>query len=495
MRSGKPAAILRGGPADARERPAISLGSGRALQRRQPQADIGGRIGGPQRVALLQDRGDIGRQCCRLGGFRRQHHCREPRMRAELRHAPAEWRNAALAVQRTQLAEECGGCRERAGGRRVGKGEIGRRGAPGGAIEGEAGELRFQDLRPVELGQAAMQRLGPEPDRHPRSLAPGAAGALGGGGTADAGGDEARQPHARIGARRAAEAAIHDDAHPRHRQRGLGDAGGEHHAPLLGRAERAVLLGGRQVAVQRQHQRTASLQCRLGATDLAHAGQEGEHIALMRGQRLPDGARDGLGQVARAGQVARGMAYRDRMRPAGALDHRRIQKRGEPGGIGGGRHGEQPQLRPQRALQVEAEGEREIGIQRALVDLVQDHGAHPLQPGVGLQAAHQQPLGDDLDPRFGRNRALQPRAVADATPDWLADQRSHARRGGAGGEAARLQHHDAPSAEPRRLAQGQRHQRGLPRAGGCHENRVRPRGQAGAELRQRLGDGQRGGQR
>ena len=63
--------------------------------------------------------------------------------------------------------------------------------------------------------------------------------------------------------------------------------------------QRAVLLGRRQVAMQRQDRGAAAVQRRLGAADFRHAGQEGENVARMLGQRGADGAGHGVRQVAR----------------------------------------------------------------------------------------------------------------------------------------------------------------------------------------------------
>ena len=175
------------------------------------------------------------------------------------------------------------------------------------------------------------------------------------------------------------------------------------------------------------------------------------------------------------------------MRPPGALDHRRVQHRGQPARIRGGRHRQQPQFGAQRALQIQAERQRQIGVQRAFVNFVEQHGGHAVQARIGLQAAHQQPLGHDLDARGGGYRAVQPRAIADALAHLLAQQERHPLRRRPRGEAARLQHHDAPVAAPGRGQQRQRNQRGLARAGRRDQQRVRAPGEAVKQRRQHFG--------
>ena len=283
------------------------------------------------------------------------------------------------------------------GRRRIEERQIGGRRSPGGAIQRQARQFRLQDLRPVVRGQAAMQRRGPQPDRDPRRLAPGPPGPLLG---RRAGNAQRRQPGQAGGGiepRRPAPAAVHHDAHAGHGQRGLGDRGRQHHPPPLGRPQRAILLGRRQIAVQRQHQRAAALERRLGAADLRHAGQERQDVAVMRRQRGAHGAGHRLGQFARPGDVAGGVADLDREHVPAALDRLRVQQSGKAGDLGGRRHRDQPQLRAQHTLQVEAQRQRQVGFHRALVHLVQDHGGDALQPRIGLQPTDQQALGDDLD--------------------------------------------------------------------------------------------------
>ena len=79
--------------------------------------------------------------------------------------------------------------------------------------------------------------------------------------------------------------------------------------------------------------------------------------------------------------------------------------------------GEQPQLRPQLALQVEAKRQGQVGFEGAFVDLVEDDGGDPVEAGVGLQTADQQALGDDLDAGLGGDRLFQPGAkTGELTP-------------------------------------------------------------------------------
>ena len=170
-------------------------------------------------------------------------------------------------------------------------------------------------------GQAAMQRRGPQPDGEPRRLAPGPAGSLLGRGARNAQRRQPRQAGGGIEPWRPAPAAIHHDPYTRHGERGFGDRGRQHDAPPFGRPQRAVLLGRRQVAVQRQHQRAAALQLCQGAADLRHAREEGEDVAVVFRQGGTHRAGHRGGQLARAGDIAGGVADLDREHAAGAFDH------------------------------------------------------------------------------------------------------------------------------------------------------------------------------
>ena len=208
-----------------------------------------------------------------------------------------------------------------------------------------------------------------------------------------------------------------------------------------------------------------------------------------------DGASHGVGQVARMGDVAGGVLDGDREHAAGAFHDLGAHQGREAGAVGGGGHRQQAQFGAQLRLQVEAEGERQVGFQRALVDFVEDHRGDAIQAGIGLQAADQQALGDDLDAGLGRDRRVQPGAEADGAAERFAEQRGHARGGGAGGEAAWLQHQDFAVAAPGGVQQGQRHERGLAGAGRGDQHGIAPGGEVVGQGRQRVGDGKVGERR
>ena len=61
------------------------------------------------------------------------------------------------------------------------------------------------------------------------------------------------------------------------------------------------------------------------------------------------------------------------------------------------RHDEQAQVLPQRALRVERQREAEIGVERALVKLVEQHAGDAGKLGIIENHAREHALGDDFD--------------------------------------------------------------------------------------------------
>ncbi len=223
--------------------------------------------------------------------------------------------------------------------------------------------------------------------------------------------------------------------------------------------------------MQRQHQCRAARQQRLGAPDLRHARQKDQNIALMRRQGILDCFRRRLRQFARGRDVARHMPHVHRMHAAIAGNHRRIEQRRQGSGIGGGRHRQDPQFRPQPALQIQHQRQRQIGFQAALMHLVENHAGHTRQARVGQQARGEQPFGDHLDFGGRRDGFLQPGAKADAAAHRFAQQCRHPGRGGPRRQPPRLQ--DQNLAAKPGLQQRQRHQCGFAGAGRRHQHGVR----------------------
>ena len=148
-------------------------------------------------------------------------------------------------------------------------------------------------------------------------------------------------------------------------------------------------------------------------------------------------------------------------------DSRRVERR---------RHHEDAQVLAHFRLRFQAQRQAEIGVEAALVKLVEDHHRDAFERGVALQPAREDSFRHDLDARALAGARFQPRAKADGLTDRFAEHLRHARRDGARGETARLEHHDLAGA--RRLLGEQRKRDAcrLARAGRRLQDDIRVRG-------------------
>ena len=300
-----------------------------------------------------------------------------------------------------------------------------------------------------------------------------------------------------VGPRPPREPGVDDDPHPRHRQARLGDRRRQHDAAAFARpAEHGVLVRRVLPAVQRQ-----DLGVHAGPTlhlteaagdvvDLPATGQEHEHVT----GRLGHGPSHHRGHVveerrlhphpARRRDGTRGRAPDDvdGVHRVGGGDDGSVEgDRQVVGGRRGGRR-EQAQVRAQGGARVDAEGQREVGVEVALVALVEDDGVDALELRVALQSGHEQPRRDDLHPGLRSGAPLTADRVADAPAHRLAEQPRHPLGRGADGDAARLGDEDPPADRP---GQREGHQRRLAGTGGSDEDGGPALVQRGLELRER----------
>jgi hypothetical protein len=100
--------------------------------------------------ALGENDGDLGGKLGRTDGCRIDHHAREPRRQWQLAQFSPLLGDASRAIDRTELAEQRLGLRQRRRRRRIEKGERSGIGdAPMRQVEHEAGEIGGEDFRPV----------------------------------------------------------------------------------------------------------------------------------------------------------------------------------------------------------------------------------------------------------------------------------------------------------------------------------------------------------
>ncbi len=131
------------------------------------------------------------------------------------------------------------------------------------------------------------------------------------------------------------------------------------------------------------------------------------------------------------------------------------------------------------AAGVEGQRQPEVGLEAALVELVEDHQSHTLEAGITLQPPGEDPLGHHLDTRGGADPPVVAGAVADGFAYRFTQQRRHPPGRSPGGEPARLEHDDATALQPRLVHEGQGHHRRLARPGRRLQDRVPGTGERG----------------
>ena len=148
----------------------------------------------------------------------------------------------------------------------------------------------------------------------------------------------------------------------------------------------------------------------------------------------------------------------------GGYDGRIVHQSGHWSGVKRRGHGQKDQVVTKRGADFESKRETEIGVERALVEFVEDHRADIVERWIGLDHAGQDALGDDLDPGGFRGLGLPPDSIADRLPNVFVQGLGHAGGSGAGGKAAGFQHHDLLRGQAG-VQHGERHACGLARAG------------------------------
>ena len=130
-----------------------------------------------------------------------------------------------------------------------------------------------------------------------------------------------------------------------------------------------------------------------------------------------------------------------------------------------------------------AKRQTEIGVERALVEFVEQHRGDAVEHRIVENEPGENSLGDDLDAGSARDLRAEAHPQANRFADALAQRRRHALGGGARGEPARLQHQDAAVFDPFLPGEDERHPRGLAGAGRRDQNgrvvRAQRRGQVG----------------
>ena len=165
-------------------------------------------------------------------------------------------------------------------------------------------------------------------------------------------------------------------------------------------------------------------------------------------------------------RVAADIARLDRKSAASALDDRRVaEQRRDARAVDGRRHDEKLQILAQALLRVARQRKAKVGVERALVELVEQHCGDAVERRIVENHAGENAFGDDFDAVSRRHLRAKAHAKADLAADPLAERRRHALGGGARGEPPRLQHQDAFPLRPGLTCEHKRYPRGLAGAG------------------------------
>lgn len=279
-----------------------------------------------------------------------------------------------------------------------------------------------------------------------------------------------------VGTRFPGEARVDDDPHARHRQGRLRHRGRQHDPAYVGRpGEHRVLHDGRGAPVHLEHLCVDPGELPGHPRDLPDTGQEAEHVPLPFREGPPYGRRH-MRQQRRihAHPVRRlhrpgGRRPDDlhRVRDPLGLDDRRIAQQPRPPlRVRRRRGGHQPQIGPDRLPYVEEEGGHRVGVQMALMALVDDHHVDPGQLLVPLEPLEQHPGGHDLHHGVPPDHALPAHGEADPPARLLPEQPGHPPGRRPRGDPARLGDHDpAHRSGPGQPGQDQRYEGRLAGAG------------------------------
>jgi len=222
--------------------------------------------------------------------------------------------------------------------------------------------------------------------------------------------------------------------------------------------------------------------------DFRRAGEKGQDIARLLGQPPVDGRSHLFGDFAGLGLrrwCTRAVFHAHGVAPARAQNHRGvIQQSADRLGVQGGGHDQELEVVAQPGHHIEAEGQGQICLQAALVELVEDHQPHPGQLGIVLHPPGEHSFGNHLYLGCRRDLCLKTDPVAHGLPDLLPHLPGHETGGQPGGQAARFEHQDVFSRQPGFTQQGQGCHRGLARTWGSAEHHRL----AAGELRPQRGD-------
>ncbi len=307
--------------------------------------------------------------------------------------------------------------------------------APGHDVEHRPRQIDAMNLRLA----VRPQSIGPVPQaqRQAGTKPAGAAGALIGRVLGNAFGLEAVHGAVGVVARDLLQPDVDDRGDARHRQRGLGDVGREDDAATARGFEGAVLRARVERAVKlddfdrlgRCRQRGRDVTG--GTVDLRRAREKAQHVAGGLVER---------GAYRRCRRRAGLVSHVDGMQRPGHVDYRTtVEECGNARGVDRRRHHQQPQIvarRPRLSRQRDAE----VGVDAALVELVEDDGTERRQQRILLQPRGQDAFSGEEDAGLWTELTLEANVPSDLAANRPTALVSDAARQTARRDPSRLQH-------------------------------------------------------
>ena len=236
--------------------------------------------------------------------------------------------------------------------------------------------------------------------------------------------------------------------------------------------------------------------------NLSRARKKDERVPLAPVPILANRALHGI--LDRVPRIRGAILDVDRERPPFDLDDRRVTEvLGDGRRIERGRHHDDREVLPSPFTNLTKKGESEVGLEAALVKLVENDGRDPVEEGVVLNPPEQDAFGHHLETRPRRAPALEAHAVADLLADLPAALLGDAKRRSSRGDSSRLEQKNLSRLSVSRFEKCRRHTRCLarPRRRDEHErtalrdvrddaieiriDRKRLQGRANVELRSR----------
>ncbi|VVO27028.1 hypothetical protein PS708_04679 [Pseudomonas fluorescens] len=378
-------------------------------------------------------------------------------------------------IQRTEAPQQILGLGIRRRRRHIQPDQLSGRDAPARQLQSQAGQVGGEDFRTAVGGQAFVLVFGPQAITHARLQAPCSTGALGGAGAGNALGIEAGHAASGVETRHPRQPGVDHDAHAVDGEAGLGNVGRQHDLAFADgrRVDGGALSVEVQFAMQRAQHHIRALaegvsQLLVDPANLRLPRQEHQHAAGF----VLQGVENSLHHTRFdefTGLVGAAPAHLHREHaPFAAQDWRVVQQPGQAFAFEGGRHQQDFQrlIIAKEFAAVQAQGQRQVGVEAALVKLIEDQQAHAVQRRIVLQAAGEDAFGDHFDARIGADLAVQTNAIADGFTDFFTQLAGQTLGRRAGCETTGFEHQDGLPGQPGLVQQGQGHAGSFTGAGG-----------------------------